>query len=93
VTAENTSCLNRAADLGEQQAQLEERLGATQHSVLADAVSMKRKEAEERDRMVQVRVTCVLEHDRNHVVIVRVSCDFNGTNSEGTSERHDSGEG
>jgi hypothetical protein len=67
VTAENTSCLNRAADLGEQQAQLEERLGATQHSVLADAVSLKRKEAEERDRMVQVRVTlCMKSLGWNH---------------------------
>lgn len=55
MTAENTACLNRAAELGEQHQRLEQGLVATQHSVLADAVSMKRKEAEERDKMVQVR--------------------------------------
>lgn len=54
MTAENTACLNRAAELGEQHQRLEQGLVAAQHTVLADAVSMKRKEAEERDKMVQV---------------------------------------
>lgn len=52
LTSENTQCLNAVSELTRAQREIESALGTTKKAMFEDPISQRRREVEERDRLV-----------------------------------------